>query len=257
MEMNSPGYATKFDQLSLSSCYIDLKGVGEAKRHATGFFWRNGQNIYLVTNWHVMTGKNIFTGKFMNHGWCADSLVVHFVTDEVPTLPITPTPGIPNKQFSIREIELPLHKDYNTPLWIQHQNIFEWNIDIAIVPLAAEALDNGTKIVCVNDYKFEQLFHFAGSDVLVIGHPLSSDSGNYPLTFPIWKRGSIASEPLVPWNMRPALLVDVRTSEGMSGSPVIRRAYGPTIMADLTIADRNVVCSEFMGVYSGRLYDDE
>jgi hypothetical protein len=257
MDMNSPGYATRFDKLSLSSCYIDLKGVGTTKRHATGFFWRHGQNIYLVTNWHVVTGKNIFTGQFMKHGWCADSIVIHFVVEEVPTLPITPAPGSPNRQFGIREIELPLCHDYNEPPWIQHQNIFDWNIDIAILPMTAAARADDPKIVCVNDYTFAQLLHLVGSDVLVVGHPLSAERGNYPLTFPVWKRGSIASEPLLPWNMKPAFLVDVRTSEGMSGSPVFRRAYGPTIMADLTIADRNVVCSEFMGVYSGRLYDDE
>jgi hypothetical protein len=255
MEMRSPGYATKFDQLSF--CYIDLKGVGTTKRHATGFFWRHGQTVYLVTNWHVVTGKDIFTGKFMKHGWCPSSLLVHFVTHERPTLPITPAPGIPNKQFSIRQVEMPLHHEYDQPLWIQHQNCFDWNIDIAILPLIPDASGDNLNIVCVNDSRFDRMFHLVGSDVLVIGHPLSSEGGHYPLTFPVWKRGSIASEPLLPWNMRPAFLVDVRTSEGMSGSPVIRRTYGPATMADLTIADRNVVCSEFMGVYSGRLYDDE
>lgn len=256
MRMNSPGYATKFDQLSFSSSYIELKGVGSIKRHATGFFWRHDQSIYLVTNWHVMTGKDIFTGKFMKHGWCADSLVVHLV-DAAPTPPTTPASGIPDRQFGMRKIELPLHHGYDEPLWIQHSNIFDWNIDIAILPLTAEVMGDGANIVCVNDYKFKALFHLVGSDVLVIGHPLSSEGGNYPITFPVWKRGSIASEPLVPWNMRPAFLVDVRTSEGMSGSPVIRRTYGPAAMADLTIASHNVSCSEFMGVYSGRLYDDE
>lgn len=200
--------------------------------------------------------KGHLHGKILNHGWFAESLLVHFASEEAPTLPVATTPGVPNVQFSVQKLELPPCHDYDEPLWMQHEGTFDWNIDIAVVPLSVQQTE-GLRIVCVNDYKFERLFHFVGSDVLVIGHPLSSDGTKYPITLPIWKRGSIASEPLVPWNMRPAFLVDVRTSKGMSGSPVIRTAFGPTAKADLTLDVTNVVCSEFMGIYSGRLYDDE
>lgn len=39
--------------------------------------------------------------------------------------------------------------------------------------------------------------------------------------FPVWKRGSIASEPLFNINLGPAILVDAVTRRGMSGSPVL------------------------------------
>jgi hypothetical protein len=35
MQMVLPDYATRFDTLSLSACFLDLKGVGETPRQAT------------------------------------------------------------------------------------------------------------------------------------------------------------------------------------------------------------------------------
>src|ERR1051326_9348136 len=69
--------------------------------------------------------------------------------------------------------------------------------------------------------------------------------------------GSIASELVAGWHKKPAFLVGCRTSKGMSGSPVIRRLFGPAASADMTVKLDAVVTSQFMGIYSGRLHDDE
>lgn len=252
--MNLPDYSTRFDQLSFSSCYIELHGPGNFGHHATGFFWKHEKEIYLVTNWHVLTGKDIFTGEFTEKGWCAEALTVHFLTrDSARQQPAA------NSQilFNVKKHRFPLHREYHEPLWLQHQRTFDLNIDIAMLRLDAEVVSSIPNIVCMNGYGFEKQFSVPGSEIFIIGHPLSSKTSKYPLTFPIWKRGSIASELLVPWNMRPAFLVDTRTSAGMSGSPVIRRTFGPAVKGDLSLSLNNAVCSEFMGVYSGRLYDDE
>lgn len=55
----------------------------------------------------------------------------------------------------------------------------------------------------------------------------------------------------------PAFLIDSRTSKGMSGSPVFARIFGTAPLANLTIRTENILTSEFMGIYSGRLFDDE
>jgi hypothetical protein len=59
MQMVLPDYATRFDSLSLSACFLDLKGVGDLPRRATGFFWRLSEKVFLITNWHVVTGLNM------------------------------------------------------------------------------------------------------------------------------------------------------------------------------------------------------
>jgi hypothetical protein len=134
---------------------------------------------------------------------------------------------------------------------------FEWNVDIVAIELTDQMLPDRSSVVCVNDYTYPRLYHFAGSEIFVLGHPLPQKDNKYPVPFPIWKRGSIASEIIVPWNMRPAFLIDSRTSKGMSGSPVFARIFGPAAYGDGTIHTEAILTSEFIGVYSGRLFDDE
>jgi len=40
---------------------------------------------------------------------------------------------------------------------------------------------------------------------------------------PIWKRGSMASEPKYNWRDKPGFLIDTATRNGMSGAPVVAR----------------------------------
>jgi hypothetical protein len=132
---------------------------------------------------------------------------------------------------------------------------YEWNVDIVALDVTDKLAEAG--VLCVNDYTYPRLYHFAGSEIFVLGHALPENTNAYPVPFPIWKRGSIASEIIVPWNMRPAFLIDSRTSKGMSGSPVFARVFGPAAYGDGSIHSDNILVSEFMGIYSGRLFDDE
>jgi hypothetical protein len=120
------------------------------------------------------------------------------------------------------------------------------------IPSGVGGIDEKT-ILCLNDYKFEDLFHVVGADLFVIGFPLAEDGAK----FAIWKRGSIASELFAAWHSKPAFLIDCRTSNGMSGAPVVRRVFGPAIKSDLSTSLGAAVTSEFMGIYSGRLHDDD
>lgn len=36
--------------------------------HASGFFWRATERVWLITNWHVVTGNNPFTGMALIPG---------------------------------------------------------------------------------------------------------------------------------------------------------------------------------------------
>lgn len=246
MQIEMPDYGTKFDPLSLSACYIELKGVGEEPRHATGFFWRRGDKVYLITNWHVVTGTNPLDGK--SKGWCPEKLVVEYF--------VKTAKESENVNMSFPTFDLPLYEEFNSPFWLQHQMATEWGVDIVAIEISSSKIENSL-VSCVNDTAYPRLFHFAGSEIFVIGHPRPKAHTKYPVTFPIWKRGSIASELIVAFDMRPAFLIDSRTSSGMSGSPVFARVFGPASYADGTIKIDNILTSEFMGVYSGRVHDDE
>ncbi len=247
--MKAPDYATRFDPLSFSACFIQLFGVRDLEPHATGFFWRNGSRIFLVTNWHVVTGINIIDGKTMMNNWVPEKLSVEYFTKFGSKNSL----GLMN--IDVPKIEIALYEDFHSPFWIQHSRTFDWGIDI--VAIEVSKLIDGQSIACVNDTVFSRLLHFAGSDIFVLGHPLPKKAAKYPVSFPVWKRGSIASEILIPWDMRPAFLIDCRTSKGMPGSPVFSRAFGPVATSDFAIDGSNIKTSEFMGVYSGRLHDDE
>jgi hypothetical protein len=250
MQMVLPDYATRFDSLSLSACFLDLKGVGETPRQATGFFWRRSEKVYLITNWHVVTGLNIMDGKTISNDWIPERIVLRYFAKDAST-------KAEWRMLSVPTIEVVLFEDFHQPNWLQHPQTYEWNVDIVAIELTDRLGSAKENLLCVNDYNYPRLYHFAGSEIFVLGHAIPEKQNAYPVPFPVWKRGSIASEIIVPWNMRPAFLIDSRTSKGMSGSPVFAKVFGPAAHGDGTIHTDNIMVTEFMGVYSGRLFDDE
>jgi hypothetical protein len=87
-------------------------------------------------------------------------------------------------------------------------------------------------------------------DVFVLGYPF----GPGKTGLPIWKRGSIASEPdLVPL-VESYLFVDTASRPGMSGSPVIVRTYATHVSEGNEITFTAGAANKFIGVYSGRLH---
>lgn len=136
--------------------------------------------------------------------------------------------------------------------WFEHPKFDDECIDIAVIPLGTgQSIDlNGH----VSEYGFEELFHTVGNDVFVVGYPLGSYEG---FMFPIWKRGSIAAEPLFQIDDKPMFLVDAATTPGMSGSPVFRRSFGPAFLANKTTKLDAAVTTEFVGVYAGNLNNAE
>ncbi|WP_194456413.1 hypothetical protein [Bradyrhizobium sp. CCBAU 53421] len=227
---------------------MDLKGVGDMPRQATGFFWRRSEKVFLITNWHVVTGLNMMDGTAIGNHWVPERIVLRYFV-----MGASQPKGW--RSMAVPDINLPLFEDFHRPYWVQHPMAYEWNADVVALDVTDKLA--GGDVFCVNDHTYPRLYHFAGSEIFVLGHALPESTNAYPVPFPIWKRGSIASEIIVPWNMRPAFLIDSRTSKGMSGSPVFARVFGPAAFGDGSIQADNILVSEFMGIYSGRLFDDE
>lgn len=72
--------------------------------------------------------------------------------------------------------------------------------------------------------------------------------------FGVWATGFFASESEVDFNNLPIILIDCRSRQGQSGSPVIAyRSGGMVAMADGGSAAFGGPVWRFIGIYSGRI----
>ena len=53
---------TRIDPYSLTTVPIEQHANGKLLGSATAFVWRRAEKHYLITNWHVVTGKNATDG---------------------------------------------------------------------------------------------------------------------------------------------------------------------------------------------------
>ena len=236
----------KIDPLSPSVTPIELISDGKTFGHGTGFIWKFEDRIFLVTNWHNLSGQNPFDGSHLNEGGRVPDAIRIYVTAQSST----------SQNLQQYPIQLPLYEAFHEPLWIQHPHFFELRVDIAIIELtSASGLPDPADCLALNRYEEKpKLFSHVGSDVFIVGYPFF-EFGDL-LNFPIWKRGSIASEPLVGWKKRPIFLIDSASRPGMSGSPVVRKIFGPAPTpkdGGYEIKADNVMTQEFVGIYSGHL----
>ena len=91
-----------------------------------------------------------------------------------------------------------------------------------------------------------------GMEVFILGYPFEIK----PPAYPVWKRGSIASEPQLARVTTDYILVDTASRPGMSGAPVIRRSWTNHMIEPGFIATVDTPINKFIGVYSGRLPTD-
>jgi hypothetical protein len=175
MQMVLPDYATRFDSLSLSACFLDLKGVGDMPRQATGFFWRRAEKIFLVTNWHVVTGLNMMDGKAIGNHWVPERIGLRYFAKDAPQ-----REGWRN--MAVPEINVPLFEDFHKPFWLQHSMAYEWNVDVVALDLTGKLAEGG--VLCVNDYTYPRLYHFAGSNIFVLGRKRDYSAMEYEASVP-------------------------------------------------------------------------
>lgn len=219
------------EPISIAVSKLELFFDDQPLSNATGFFWRSGAVTYLVTNWHVLSGRDALTGV------CLDTR-----TAAVPNcIKIDILSGLLGDQRSSARVQL---LDDDGPIWVEHPR-FGRQVDVAML-----ALPDGVArcVYPINDRLTGNYHVQVAEDVFVIGYPLAIDVERLP----IWKRASVASEPDIDAEGQPKLYVDTASTSGMSGSPVIHRATkGVTESGELVIA--GPLESRLLGVYSGRV----
>ncbi|MEX2167315.1 MAG: hypothetical protein WD852_09910 [Methyloceanibacter sp.] len=235
--MSSP-FAGGIDLLSFCVTPIELISESDVDcGHATGFFWWTPDTRYLITNWHNVSGLHPFDFRPMHDkGFIPKRLRVYRSKSSDDS----------NNVCMREPFEIELYSDFVHPKWLQHPQFEEKRIDVVAIDVGASVEER----FCLNKYGFEELWSYVGETLYIVGYPFRNYEG---FMLPIWKRASFATEPMIPVDGRPMYLVDAATRFGMSGSPVIRRVFGPAPLRDGSTKLDAWVASEFAGVYSGRL----
>jgi hypothetical protein len=227
----------EIDFYSLATVPVQQLANGQPMKGATAFVWQRGPQHYLITNWHVATGRNARTGELETEVQ-PDMLRALFNTRMT--------------DFGKKQIDIKIRDEDHRPLWFAHP-LRQRGSDVVAIPLPIPGDDPIINMYPINSGEKPEvdLAVKIGMDVFVLGYPFGAD----PPGFPVWKRGSIASQPHL---TRPGLgymLVDTASRPGMSGAPVIRRSWSQHLMEDGTnrpLASNSL--TRFIGVYSGRLY---
>lgn len=227
----------RIDPLSVTSLYLKLQVKGNPLSTATGFVVEHNAKRFLITNWHVLSGRNSETGQ-----------------------PLSPTAGIPD------EVRIAHHLAGRLGQWkFVGENLLapdgsrQW-LEHPVgskVDVAAIELKNISEDICIYPFNLKladvDMVSQPAMPVSVIGFPLGLRPNVF---FPIWKTGHIATDPDLDYGGRPAFLIDATTRDGMSGSPVVIRTSSTYTNSNGVFVLNNGAVSKFLGIYSGRIHKD-
>jgi len=219
---------------SVQSLFIELQFNGQPLSTGTAFAVQTAKGSYLITNRHNVTGRRQDTNEPLSAtgGVPSDIVIVH------------------NKKSSLGQWIIKNEPLYNSesPRWFEHPTLGA-QADFVALPL--------TNLDDVELYSYDPAnpgpdIHVGPADtVSVIGFPFGMTAGG---VFAVWATGFLASEPAVNFNNLPIQLIDCRSRQGQSGSPVIAyRSGGMVAMSDGGSAAFDGPVSKFIGIYSGRI----
>lgn len=194
----------------------------------------------IITNRHNVTGRHQETGECLSKTLgTPDNIIIYFHRSK---------PHI-GEWLTLR---LPLYRDSGEPFWIEHQILG------AKADLVALNVKWGDDVLCL-PYYIEKDVDRVGmlvspaEPVSVIGFPFGiSTSGKLP----VWATGFLAQELSLVTEENPVFLIDCRSRQGQSGSPVIAfRTSGYRSIKDGKISSSVSAKEawEFLGIYSGRI----
>lgn len=204
----------------------------------TGWFWRVADGVALVTAWHNLSGLHHTLRRPLSpSGGMPDRIRFRYVATEPQT-------------FQDGEIPLFLDEERTEPRWFVHPLCGSF-FDMAFIVLDIQ----GAQVACVNDsIPVVDSEMQPGFDVFAVGFPQGIRTMN---VFPIWKRGTVASESDLLVEGHPKFYIDMAGRGGLSGAPVYRIQQG-VIMEHKDGIQQAISFGnkmEFIGLYSGRAAD--
>lgn len=227
---------------TMKSLFIEMYFGETLLSSGTAFLAANDQQSHcaLITNRHNVTGRRQDNNLCLSKtAAIPDNIVIYFHKNGCRTDEWIP-------------VKLPLYRPDGSPFWIEHPRLgakadvvalnLSWGSDVWKMPYYMKTKHDRSNIVVG-----------PAEPVSVIGFPFGLSSFG---KFPIWATGFLAQDLDLISPDNPVFLIDCRSRQGQSGSPVIahrpsgaRRKEGNSIIA--TLNHENVW--EFLGIYSGRV----
>jgi hypothetical protein len=149
---------TKIDLFSLVTVPLELCANGRTAGNATGFMWKDGQQHYLITNWHVVSGRNASTGE----------QIVLARPDMIRALFNTNI-----NIFGKKPYDIAIRDQDGAPLWYTHPTRGRGS-DVAAVPLPIPGDDPIVNLCPINMLRSEaDLAVRIGMDVFILAKPMA------------------------------------------------------------------------------------
>jgi hypothetical protein len=238
--MNRPFPPQVQSRFTRTPLYLELLALGQVIGSGTGFVIQTlSPRQYLVTNWHVLSGRNAETRVVLSrHAAIPDQIRIHHHS----------LADINQREPRIQDLYF--DSDRTRPRWLEHPRGHE--VDVVLLPL-----ENVEPPVAVSRFNPScadtGLLELPGLQVSIVGFPYDLHVGR---RWPVWKTGHIASDPGYDYDDRPCFLIDITSRTGMSGSPIVFQSPGPFRIRDGEQGINARMEVQFMGVYSGRIHDD-
>lgn len=220
---------------SVQSLLIEMQFNGQPLSTGTAFVVNTPtRGPHLITNRHNVTGRHQETGAPLSKtgGVPSDIVIIH------------------NRKGALGQWVPHTEALYvnGSPRWVEHPSLGA-KADFVALPL--------TQLFDVELYPYDpsnpgpEIQVGPADSVSVIGFPFGITAGG---AFGVWATGFLASEPDVNFNNLPVVLIDCRSRQGQSGSPVLAyRSGGSVAMKDGSSAIFSGPVERFIGVYSGRI----
>jgi len=209
----------KIDPLNYSVVRIQTFFNETPVAKATGFFvegiGKYADTDWLVTNWHVITGRNAIDPSKILHSMSA---IPNRMKLEIPST-IGPNGTSEEGKLFFHEKTVELYDAHGHATWYQHSE--GSNVDVAVINLGKSCEGSLVRGINVLAAQYDMSIEI-GNEIYILGYPLGF---SHFANTPIWKRGSIASEPHSETpSSRNKIVIDGTTRSGMSGSPVVMRS---------------------------------
>ena len=234
----------------------------------TAFFYDYQGETFIITNWHNVTGKDPFTGKWIDSvrtplytraKWPVVDHNSNLVDDDVKVA-----------HFEAQRIDI---EDDTGPLWYEHPTLGSL-CDVVAIPSERPSDWPATAHVPANKIDETKIPIEPGLKIMVVGFPRGMSTGP---GLPLMKTGFLSSMPGYEIRLNaefseiggmkggtaiPAMFLDVHTVSGMSGSPVFGEYTGfwnPDGLKsnELTANSTFGTGREFFGCHSSRLWKQE